>query len=256
MSEPSPLFEFFKRGEVARDVRMLAAQGGFAPRADEQLSILVHLLDDPDPEVRQTADDTLNNIPVQALAAFLAKPDISIDLREFFADRGIFPDGDVVIDFDKALIDNSGEDDPDLENESLDRETVTSKLQKMNFTQRLKAAVKGSKEMRMILVRDTNRMIAAAVLSSPKMTEQEIEGIAGMGSVSEDVLRIIANKRAWMKNYKIMLRLTKNPKTPVALSMNLLQRVMEKDLVQMSTDRNIPEPLRIAARKKVLINRT
>jgi hypothetical protein len=88
------------------------------------------------------------------------------------------------------------------------------------------------------------------------MTEQEIEGIAGMGSVSEDVLRIISNKRAWMKNYKIMLRLTKNPKTPVALSMNLLQRVMEKDLVQMSTDRNIPEPLRIAARKKVLINRT
>jgi hypothetical protein len=256
MSEPSPLFEFFKRGEVARDVRILAAQGGFAPRADEQLSILVHLLDDPDPEVRQTADDTLNSIPVQALAAFLAKPDISIDLREFFADRGIFPDGDVVIDFDKALIDTSEEDDPDLENESLDRETVTSKLQKMNFTQRLKAAVKGSKEMRMILVRDTNRMIAAAVLSSPKMTEQEIEGIAGMGSVSEDVLRIISNKRAWMKNYKIMLRLTKNPKTPVAISMNLLQRVMEKDLVQMSTDRNIPEPLRVAARKKVLINRT
>src|SRR3954464_6126790 len=187
MSAPSPLLDFFKRGEVARDVRLLAAQGGFAPRADEQLGILVHLLEDPDPEIRQTADDTLNNIPLAALAAFLARPDVSIDLREFFADRGVFPDGDVTIDFDQALIDTGEEDDPDLTNEQLDRETVTQKLQKMSFTQRLKAAVKGSKEMRMVLVRDTNKMIAAAVMSSPKMTEQEVEAIAGMASVSEDV---------------------------------------------------------------------
>lgn len=251
MSTASPLLEFFKRGEVARDVRMLAAQGGFAPRADEQLSILVHLLDDPDPEIRQTSDDTLNNIPASALAGFLARPDVSLDLREFFADRGVFPDEDVVIDFDKALIDTSGEDDdPELEDEAMDHESVTQKLQKMNFVQRLKAAVKGSKEVRMILVRDTNRMISAAAMSSPKMTEQDVEAVAGMGAVSDEVLRIIARNRAWLKNYKIVLRLCKNPKTPVAISMNLLPRIQPKDLAQMSTDRNIPEPLRIAARKK------
>jgi hypothetical protein len=256
MSEASPLLEFFKRGEVARDVRLLAAQGGFAPRADEQLSILVHLLDDPDPEIRSTADETLNAIPVAALAAFLAKPDISLDLREFFADRGIFPDEDVVIDFEKALIDTGEPDDPEIEDETLSSESVTQKLQKMTFTQRLKAAVKGSKEMRMILVRDTNKMIAAAAMSSPKMTDQDVEAIAGMASVSEDVLRMIARNRAWMKNYKIVLRLCRNPKTPVALSLNLLQRIQQKDLTQMSTDRNIPEPVRIAARKKVMQNRT
>src|SRR5436305_5587941 len=150
MSAPSPLLEFFKRGEVARDVRLLAAQGGFAPRADEQLGILVHLLNDHDPEIRQTADDTLNNIPIAALSAFLARSDISIDLREFFADRGVFPEGDVTIDFDQALVDTSEADDPDLSNEDMDRETVTQKLQRMSFTQRLKAAVKGSKEMRTV----------------------------------------------------------------------------------------------------------
>jgi hypothetical protein len=251
MSTASPLLEFFKRGEVARDVRMLAAQGGFAPRADEQLAILVHLLDDPDPEIRQTSDNTLNNIPPQALAGFLARPDISLDLREFFADRGIFPDEDVVIDFDKALVDTGESDDPELEDDALDHESVTQKLGKMSFVQRLKAAVKGSKEVRMILVRDTNRMIAAAAMSSPKMTEQDVEAVAGMGAVSDEVLRTIARNRAWLKNYKIVLRLCKNPKTPVAISMNLMQRIMPKDLAQMSTDRNIPEPLRIAARKKV-----
>ena len=151
------------------------------------MSILVLLLEDSDPEIRGTADETLNNIPVPALQAFLAKPDIPLDLREFFGDRGIFPDADVVIDFDKALIDTGEDDDPDLEDESLDKESVLQKLQKMNFPQRLKAAVKGSKEIRMILVRDTNKMIAAAAMSSPKMTEQDVEGIAGMGAVSEDV---------------------------------------------------------------------
>src|SRR4029079_31141 len=98
----------------------------------------------------------------------------------------------VTIDWDQVLVDTGEEDDPDITNESLDRETATQKLQKMSFTQGLKAAVKGSKEMRMVLVRDTNKMIAAAVMSSPKMTEQEIESIAGMGSVSEDVPRITA----------------------------------------------------------------
>jgi hypothetical protein len=126
----------------------------------------------------------------------------------------------------------------------------------MTFPQRLKAASKGTREMRAILVRDPNKMIAATVMSSPKLTEQEVESIAGMGSVSEDVLRMIAHNRAWMKSYKIMVRLVRNPKFPVALSLNLLQRVNSKDLGLIAIDRNVPEPVRIAARKKTLEHRT
>ena len=89
--ESTPLFDFFKRGEAARDVRLLAAQGALAPRAHEQLAILILLLDDPDPEIRSTADQTLNKIPEDALKGFLARSDVSVDTREFFADRGVFP---------------------------------------------------------------------------------------------------------------------------------------------------------------------
>ena len=254
--EPTPLYDFFRRGEVARDVRMLAAQGGLAPRAGEQLGILVLLLDDPDPEIRITADDTLNRIPVEALSRFLAGPEASLSLREFFADRGVFPDdtGDEVGDL--PLIEAPEEGDEALLDETLDRDSVQTKISRMSFTERLKAATKGSAEMRAILVRDTNKMIAAAVMSSPKLTDQEIESFARMGSVAEDILRIIAHNRKWMKNYKIALGVIKNPKTPIAISMNLLPRVQQKDLTQMSIDRNIPEPLRIAAKKKVLESRT
>jgi hypothetical protein len=255
MIASSPLFDFFKRGEVARDVRLLAAQGGFAPRAHEQLSILVLLLDDHDPEVRQTADDTLNRIPVEVLSMFLARSDVSIDLREFFANRGVFPAETPALDGETPLIDAAEAEDEELLAEDDDPMSVNQRLQKMTFVQRLKAASKGTREMRAVLVRDTNKMIAAAVMSSPKLTEQEVEGIARMASVSEDVLRMIAHNRSWMKSYKILLGLVKNPKFPVALSMNLLQRVNSKDLAQIAIDRNVPEPVRIAARKKTVENR-
>lgn len=259
MITSSPLVEFFKRGEVGRDVRLLAARGGFAPRAHDQLSILVLLLDDPDPEVRQTADDTLKRLPAEALSNFLARPDVSSTLREFFANRGVASAAASAEAGDTPLVDvdvaEPGDENLLAEGDD-DEGSVSQKIAKMTFTQRLKAASKGTREMRAILVRDTNKMIAAAVMSSPKLTEQEVESIARMAAVSEDVLRMIAHNRAWLKSYKVVLGLVKNPKTPVAISMNLLQRVNSKDLTQIAVDRNVPEPLRLAARKKTVENRT
>ncbi len=257
MSGPTPLLDFFKRGEVARDARLLAAQGVIAPRALEQLAILVLLLDDPDPEIRRTADDTLSRIPREALRNFLARSDIPIGLREFFADRGVFPNLvppiDMPEDLDLPLIETAAEDDPlASEEDEGDRTSAVQQLAGMSFTDRLKTAVKGSREMRAILIRDTNKMIASAVLSSPKVSEQEIESFARMHNVSEDVLRTIGNTRSWIKSYNIMVALTKNPKTPITMSMNFMARLNDRDVARLSVDRNVPDPLRIAARKKVV----
>jgi hypothetical protein len=255
MNGPTPLLDFFRRGEVERDVRLLAAQGGLAPRAGEQLAILVLLLQDADPDIRQAADDTLKRIPEEPLRAFLARSDAPESLREFFAARGIAPGPAVAEDADRPLIDVASPelDVPDDKVEP-DRESVTQKLARMGFTDRLKAAVKGTREMRAILIRDPNKMISTAVLSSPKVTEQEAASFARMASVSDDVLRAIGNNRAWMKNYGVVLGLTRNPKTPLAMSLNLLARLQDRDVAAVSVDRNVPEPLRIAARKKVLAN--
>lgn len=255
MIGPTPLLDFFKRGEVARDVRLEAARGLLAPRAHEQLAILVLLLEDPDPEIRVTADETLSQIPVEALTTFLGRSDVPVDLREFFGDRGIFPAEipQIEIDVDGPLLDtNEPVADEEEEEEGEDRETALQRLQKMSFTDRLKSAVKGSREMRAILIHDSNKMICAAVLSSPKVSAPEAEGFARMANVSEDVLRIIASNRAWMKSYGTLLALVKNPKTPLGLSMTLMARLADRDLNKLSVDRNVPEPLRIAARKKVV----
>jgi len=106
--------------------------------------------------------------------------------------------------------------------------------------------------MRAILIRDPNKMISATVLSSPKLTEQEVATFSRMTNVGEEILRIIGSNRAWTKNYGVVLGLTKNPKTPLAMSMNMMNRLNDRDLTQLSNDRNVPEPLRVAARKKVV----
>jgi len=113
----------------------------------------------------------------------------------------------------------------------------------------MKLAMRGTREQRAQLIRDSNRLVAVAVLSSPKLTEAEVEAFARMANLSEDVLRIIATNRAWVKNYNVVAALTRNPKTPVALAMGFLQRLNDRDLKMLAIDRNVPEPVRLAARK-------
>src|ERR1041384_7365889 len=87
----TPLLDFFRRGDVARDVRLLAAQGALAPRAHEQLGLLVLLTAAPDPALARAAESTLAAIPHGSLEAFLARSDVASDLKAFFAARGIHP---------------------------------------------------------------------------------------------------------------------------------------------------------------------
>ena len=256
MTGPTPLLDCFRRGEMPREARLLAARGALAPRASEQLAILVLLVDDRDGEIRTAAVETLDRIPVEPLQGFLARPDVPAGLREFFADRGVFPAAIPPVESDDPLVDTDGESAGDADVPAQDEETeqltVVQRIAKMGFSERLKAAMKGTREMRAMLIRDANKMIAAAVLSSPKLAEPEVEAFAKMANVSDDVLRTISNNRAWMKNYNIALSLAKNPKTPVGTSLHIMPRLNDRDLAQLSVDRNIPEPLRIAARKKVV----
>lgn len=262
MSHSAPLLDFFRRGEVPRDIRLLAAQGVLAPRAHEQIGILVLLSADRDAEIRDTVARTLNGIPTGALCSYLARSDVPIGVREFFGDRGIFPAEIPAITADDPLIDvsidasgdadiSAGQVEADVEGQPVD--TLLQKLQKMNIVERLKMAMSGSREVRAILIRDPNKMIGAAVLSSPKVTESEVESFARMATVSEDILRTIGTNRAWLKNYAIVFALTKNPKSPIGLSLHLMNRLNDRDLAGVSTDRNVPDPLRTAARRKVVL---
>ena len=247
----SPLLDFFRRGEVARDVRLLAAQGAVAPRPLEQLGILMILSSDADSEIRDTANATLQLLPADLVAAFIARPDVPAELRDFFVGRGVTPSDTPAPDFEEPLIDTdeSGLDFGQEAGESA--QTFTQRLAQMGVPEKVKCAMKGTREMRAVLIRDPNRMVASAVLSCPKVNDAEVEAFAKMGNVSEDILRTIGNTRAWTKSYAVTLSLVKNSKTPVAMSMTLMQRLTESDVKKLATDRNVPEALRLSAKKRL-----
>jgi hypothetical protein len=247
----SPLLDFFKRGEVAKDVRLLAARGALAPRAHEQIALLAILTDDGDPEVRGAAEATIASIPTDSLAGFLGRSDVSDGLRDFFRARGIepLPGGDQ--GSDDPLIDTEPPAEPAAEEREAVRESASQRLGQMNVAERMKAAMKGSKEERAILIRDPNKLVSASVLSSPKLTESEVESFAKLANVSEEVLRVIGMNRAWVKNYGVIAALTRNPKTPLSVSLNFVQRLNERDLKMISLDRNLQEPLKLAVRKRL-----
>jgi len=249
----TPLIDFFRKGDVARDVRLQAAQGAIATRAHEQMALLVLLTGDADAEVAAAANATLGLIPPSTLAAFLARTDVPEEMREFFATRGVAPSEEAAAEADKPMVDTA--EGPEIADEEDDEKSAMQRLQEMTVPQKMSRAMKGTREERAILVRDPNKLISVAVLSSPKLTGSEVEAIAKMSSVSEEILRIVSTNRNWMKSYVVVSALARNPKTPLPISMNLLNRLTEKDLKVLSTNRNVPEVLRTTARRKVVIEK-
>lgn len=149
--------------------------------------------------------------------------------------------------FEKILGDLSSEDDPSTG----ERISMLNRIIKMGVKDRVKLGMKGDREARNILIRDPNKLVASAVINNPKITEQEVERIATMRSVPEEVLRQIATNRQWQRSYMIQLSLAKNPRTPLGNSMAIMNRLQLRDLTGLQKDRNVPEAVRKHAQRLV-----
>lgn len=129
------------------------------------------------------------------------------------------------------------------------RVTLLQRLAHMNVVERIQLALKGGREERMLLIRDPNKIVQRGVMQSPRLTDLEVENFAAMTNVSTEVLRIIAASRVYMKSYTVVKNLVRNPKTPLDVSLHLLQRLNPFDLKLLLSNKNIPETLRSTAAK-------
>jgi len=130
-----------------------------------------------------------------------------------------------------------------------DHKNLYQKIQKMSASAKIKLALLGNKETRNLLIRDANKLVAAAVVKSPKVTESEIAMISQSRNVSEEVLRIISSNKEWMKNYQIKLSIVSNPKTPLPIAMRYLSSLKGNDLKQLSLSRNISAAVASSAKR-------
>jgi len=123
------------------------------------------------------------------------------------------------------------------------------KLDGLKIFEKIRLATVGNQYCRQVLIRDTNKVVAMAVVRSPSITDMEIVAAAGNRAVCDDVIRYIANSRIHIKDYAVKQALVNNPKCPLGASLRLLNFLHAEDLRAVSRSKNIPGALSVAAKK-------
>lgn len=133
----------------------------------------------------------------------------------------------------------------------VEKERLTSiqKIAKMSVGERVQLARKGNKDERFILIRDGVRLVCCAVLEAPKLSDAEAERFATMKNVSEHVLRGLAGKRKWLKNYNIVRNLAFNPRCPMDITLQLMKHLTLGDMKHLSTNKEVADTIRKMAVK-------
>ncbi len=124
------------------------------------------------------------------------------------------------------------------------RGSALQKISKLGITGRIQLAMKGTKEERSLLIRDGTKIVALAVLESPKLTDSEVEKFANQKNVLEAVLRGISMKRRFMKQYAILRNLTFNPRTPIDVSLGLVKHLLTGDLKNLAGNKEVSDTVR------------
>ena len=121
----------------------------------------------------------------------------------------------------------------------------------MTNSQKIRKAMIGSASERLLLVRDSNRLVAQAAIKSPSIQENEVVRISASRTVSEDVLRIIAMDKEWTRSHQIKLNLVQNPRTPFAFSAKLVTHLREHELKGLARSKNVTGAIAQAARQQL-----
>lgn len=139
---------------------------------------------------------------------------------------------------------------PAVEGEEVARKklTITQRIMRMSVSEKIKLATLGNKEARTMLLRDSNKLICMAAATSPRITDGEILSLANSRTVNADVLRYIYSNREFTKTYAIKSSLVKNPKVPLPTALKMMFTLQEKDIKELSRDRNVPQTIQSQAR--------
>ena len=134
-------------------------------------------------------------------------------------------------------------------------QSILQKIQTLSVSERLQLAMKGGREIRGILIKDTNKEVMLGVLDNQKITDTEVEMIARSRSINDEALRRIAKNREWLKNYAIVFALVTNPKTPPGISVGLVGNLKTKDLIILERNKNVPDVVRSAGKRLLAVRK-
>lgn len=267
------MVDTIRQGTAPEIIRRKGVTGDLPVSLEEKIEILILLSTDKDEPTRQQAYQTLSNWNRRELCNLLADGATPWSVIDFMANYIVPGQKDLI----EALLRNPGmpqdladwiksaparpantppplasTEAPLSEEEAKkdpDRQTLLQRINSMTPAEKIKTALTGNQEERLLLIKDSNKLVARAVLGSPKLSDAEVESFAMMKNVTEEVLRQIAMNRAFMKRYTVAVALANNPRAPLDVTLPLINRLNERDLKNLSLNKNIPETLRSLALK-------
>jgi hypothetical protein len=150
----------------------------------------------------------------------------------------------------------AGEEEPAAEGEGApeDDQIATGgvlfrRIGVMTVQEKVNLAYSSGKEERRILIGDSNTLVGQAVLKSRGLTVAEIEAFASMRHLDAEIFRKIAGNREWIRKQAVMVALVKNPAVPIALTLPLIKHLAVRELKAVMRDPNLPEGVRLTAKK-------
>ena len=233
--------------------------------AVEKLEILAALSKDSESTIRVQALDTLERWDTHELAQVLSDPatprsvlDFALEsltlardelLEAVFRNPALLGSAEVAPSpsgpASAAAAAGVRENPPD----AAATEALLQRIARMSVSEKIRTALLGGSEERLILIRDPNKAVARAVLYSPKLNERELETFAAMKNVAEEVLRTLAIKRSFVRHYPVVRALANNARTPIDAVLPLLSRLNDRDLRSLAVNRNVADAVRhMAAR--------
>jgi hypothetical protein len=122
----------------------------------------------------------------------------------------------------------------------------------MGISEKIKMALTGDKEWRMLLVKDKNKLVSGSVIKNPRITEGEILTISKCQLNNDDILREICVNKDWIKNYQIRKSLIENSKTPLHFTLRFLGGLTKKDLGLLAKSKNVSSVISTQARRMIM----
>jgi len=125
---------------------------------------------------------------------------------------------------------------------------MTQRVLRMSVSEKIKLATLGNKEARTLLLRDSNKLVCMAAVTSPRITDGEVMVLANSRTLNSDVLRHIYSNREYLKIYAIKMSIVKNPKVPLPTALKFMYTLQEKDIKELARDRNVPQTIQAQAK--------
>ena len=195
--------------------------------------------------------------------AIIANPNTDGGLKSRLGRPDHQPGPDAAAEADQTTQDEADEDAGDEEGRSqLELENLMEQADKeglskyqislgLKVAEKIKIGLTGDKEWRALMIKQSNKLVQAAVMKNPRITEGEVLTIVKNKTSSEDLIRMILLNRDWMKNYDIKHALITHPKTPAPKAMRLVPMLTLKDLKTLAKSRQVSTLVATTARKEL-----